>query len=64
MENIAHLSSFFSFVFSVRKAVCKSQAHTLVRYYTSFLKNTQVPRFINCLTLASLTQKENIVFVF
>lgn len=32
VENIVDLSSFFSFVFSERKAACKSQAHALVRY--------------------------------
>lgn len=57
VANIAHLSSSLSFVFSVREAVCKSQAHAPVRYYCSCLKNTQVPRFINCQTLASSTWK-------
>lgn len=61
--NIAHLSSFLSFVFSVREAVCKSEAHALVRYCCSCLKNTQVPRFINCQTFASSARKENI-FLF
>lgn len=54
----ASLIFLFLCVFE-RKAVCKSQVRTLVRYYCSCLKNTQVPRFINCLTFASSTWKEN-----
>ncbi len=57
VENIAHFSSFFSFVFSVREAVCKS--YTLVRYDCSCLKDTQIPEFINRLTFASSTWRKN-----
>lgn len=51
--HIVHLSCFLSFVFCEREEGSKSQAYALVRRSCICLKNTQVPRFINCLTLAS-----------